>query len=179
VVARDHEGVPPLLLHLNGRVENAILVTFTESVDVPDSFVAEFRPHMARHYVLAASKRPAVEIVQFFHGGEPHDVVVQALGVDVGGRRLHHNLDTVDEDGNCGQQHKDREDVGADWVCNLPLGLYLDDDGGSDDADALHHVAHDVHDSGSHVHVLANIILLGVLLVVLLNQLLSSILVKI
>ena len=137
---------------LNRRVVDAVIAA-TNLIYVFDATVAEGRAHVASEDVLAATQSPDMEVVQFLDGLEPLDGIEKFHGVDVIRSCLHDNGGAFEEDRYGSEEHKQREQVGADRIGDLPLGLALDDDGCGDDANRLHHVANNVYNGGTHVHV--------------------------
>ena len=50
------------------------------------------------------------------------------------GHRLHQDSNGVPEDGDCGGEHEDAEDEGADWVNDRGFGLEVDYESSSEDS---------------------------------------------
>lgn len=70
MVTRNYMRSWPLLLNLNGCVENAEVVTPAESVDVSYRLLVPLGSYVAGKDIFTAGQSPAVKIMNFFYGVE-------------------------------------------------------------------------------------------------------------
>jgi hypothetical protein len=70
VVARNTMRSWALFLDLNGRVENAEIITPAEFVDISYYLIVQLRSYVAGKDIFATGQSPAMEIVNFFDGVE-------------------------------------------------------------------------------------------------------------
>lgn len=126
---------------------------------------------MAREHVLATSQAPNVEVVDLLDCLELLNLVEQLNRVHIVRSGLHDYLGALNENGNSGQQNKDREEVSADGIGYLPFWIHLNDDSGRDYSDGLHHISSNVDYSCPGAHVVVCLLsLLFLSIVVLLDQ---------
>lgn len=95
----------PILLHLDGSVEDAIGLALADSIDVPNGFVSEIGPHVAGQDVFATGQLPTVEVMDLFDRWQPQNIVVKVNCVNVCWGCFHYYLHAVKEDWHCRQQH--------------------------------------------------------------------------
>jgi hypothetical protein len=67
VIAGNDVSISIVFFYLNGRVEDAVIITPADPVDVSDGPFVAGRPYMAGKTILATCESPTMEIVNFLH----------------------------------------------------------------------------------------------------------------
>ena len=160
MIASNLERIPPLLLDLDGGMEDAELPVLANLVNLSDGLFRVVGSNVTRHDVFAASQRPAVEVVDLFDGFQVLDSVVEVDDVDFSWSVFHDDVQAVHEDRYCCNKDEHREEVRADWVSDLPVRSDFDDHCCCNDTDALDHISENVDDCSSDVDVPFHFVLL-------------------
>jgi len=149
-----------LWFNLNCRVENTILRTFANFINISDDILTKSWSDVTSHNILASSKTPAMEVVDLFNCLQFDDIVVELLNIDIIWSGLHDNFNTVTEDWDSGHKDQDWKDVGANGIYLLPFwaGFKFKNNRSCNYTNALNHIAKNMDECSPDVHILFNAI---------------------
>ena len=108
-------------LHLNCGVVDLVLPAdigeFLQHIDLLETV----REYVRCEEDLAWSQLPHVEVVDLLDLGVAHHLLLEVVGVDLGGSGFEDDVVALLGDGVGGAEHEDGEDVGGDGVQVVPL----------------------------------------------------------
>ena len=118
-----------IFFNLNSSMVNSIFL-LADFIDFLNHLISEFWSYMARHNKLASCQAPAMEVMNFVNTFQVLDFIVQLDCIYFLWGCLHNDVNTFNEDRDCGHKYKHWKCKCANWIGDLPVWSAFNNDCG-------------------------------------------------